>query len=145
MAPSGNKWLSKAWSEYTQDDAPWVEVTKTAVAVLVAPLLAVFLSFADLIETWTDALLINPLIGVWEFGQDLVLTVFFGAVGRTGDPLTALFDGIDDPLFGLTSALRWSWSGVLDTVGALGFGAFPTGVVVALAFAYVLGRVINRG
>jgi hypothetical protein len=147
MAPFDNDdsgWLNTAWTEYTDSDAPWLKISKTARAILIAPLLAVFVAFADLIETWATELLINPLVGVGEFGADLIATVFFGALGRYENPAAAFFEA-GDPLTGMVQAIWQSWLGVAELIDGFGLSALPFAIIVVLPLAYLLGRVINRG
>jgi hypothetical protein len=97
-----------------------------------------------LIETWTTELLINPLIGVGEFGAGLIATIFFGALGRYENPAAAYFFA-GDPLTGMVQAIWQSWIGVVGLVDGFGLSALPFAIIVVLPLAYLLGRVINRG
>jgi hypothetical protein len=146
MAPFDNDdtgWINTAWSEYTDSDAPWIKISKTARAILIVPVLAVLVTFAELIETWVTEIVINPLAATAEFGADMVDTIFFGALGRTGSVIGAL--EASDPVFGFVGAIGSAWADVSEFVGAFWLGQLPVAVIVVLVFAFVLGKVINRG
>jgi len=106
-------------------------------------MLAVLLSFANLIETWATELVINPIIGVAEFGGDVIGTIFYGALGRVDSPAGAILFA-DDPLAGLIQALDTSWAGIFNILGGLSISALPVAVIFAGLLAFLLGRVINR-
>lgn len=135
--PFGNKWLKRAWNQFATENAPWINLSKTARIVLVAPVLAVLLSIANLIETWTTELVINPILGLGGFGVDLVQVLFYG---RNSFPRM-----FGDGTFGLMRALNTSWAGILNFVGGFSLPALPVALLSVGAMAYLIGRVINRG
>jgi len=131
-------------AEYTKNSLPWVDdLGGLLTTLLLAPLLAIFLTLADVVSTWIEELIIRPARGFAGFLSDLIGTMFFGPFGRgPGAGIAALIGG-QNPFTGLTIGIQTASAQTADFVEQFGGAAFPVALVFALLIAFVGGRAIN--